>query len=157
MLFLIACCISNKVNFELPGINSAVSIRKTTLSSYWKSVIILRNSGKSNNTIRIAHNPDSWTEECGLWIPLLNLSEFTACYSHLICIDIECRCSLYNTLENPISSFYKQKILAFRIFVINFSNFYYKFFAKSSLITHNDIISALVKDTTILAMSVPDN
>lgn len=120
-------------------------------------VIIVRDSGKSN-TIRTGYTSDFLTEVYyGLWITLLILCDLESAF-----LSIECRCfrnwcSFYNMWENPISSFYKQKILAFRIFVINFSNFYYKFFAKSSLITHNDIISALVKDTTILAMSVPDN
>ena len=112
----------NKVNSELSGINSAVLISKTTLSACWKTIIILRGSGKSNNTIRIAYDFELLCFFC------LTFNQPSLIYLH------QYRCfrnrpSFYNTWDNPISSFYKIKMLTFRIFVINFS----QIFATSSL------------------------
>lgn len=44
---------NNKVNSELSGISSVVSICNTTLPAYRESVIIFRDSLKSNKTIRM--------------------------------------------------------------------------------------------------------
>lgn len=48
--------INKEINSELSGTNSTVFIWKSTFSEYKESVIILRDSGKSNNTIRIVYN-----------------------------------------------------------------------------------------------------
>ena len=59
-LSLITYCIgiNAKVNFESCRISSVASIYKTILSAYWESVAILRNSGKSNNTVRMSCSSD---------------------------------------------------------------------------------------------------
>lgn len=40
-------------------------------SAYSESIIILRDSLKSNKTIRMAYYSDFLTEACGLWVALL--------------------------------------------------------------------------------------
>lgn len=59
--------------------------------------------------------------------------------------------------ENPISSFCKLKMLAFRVFAVNLSKMIATSFLSILLITHNDIILKLVQSTMISAGFVPDN
>lgn len=121
-LFLITCSwMNSEVNSESSEISLAVSIYKATLSASWKSATIIRDSGRSYKTIRMACSSDFWTETQGLWAPLLIVFWLITC---LIRISIECRdfrswCPFYYTRKDPISSFYKLKSLALGIFVIN--------------------------------------
>ena len=57
-LFLIMSCtwMNNEVNSISSGIDLVVSICKTTLSAYCKSVTVLRGSLKSLSIMRIAYN-----------------------------------------------------------------------------------------------------
>lgn len=48
--------INGEVYAESSWISSAVVIWKASLSAYWDSVTILRDSGKQYNTIRMAYN-----------------------------------------------------------------------------------------------------
>lgn len=159
-LFLISCSwINSEVNSESSGISLAVSICKTTVSAYWKSVPILRDSGKSYKAIQMAYNFDFWTETQGFWSTYFFW--LIACLFWLICIGIECRgsrncCPFYYTRENLISSFYNLKSLALGIFVINLPKITTSF-CWCSFSAHSETISALVKGATISTGSVSAN
>ena len=64
LLFLINCGSwrNSEVNSDSSWIRSTVCIGKTTLSAYWESVTILRDSRESDNTLSIAHNSDIWAD-----------------------------------------------------------------------------------------------
>lgn len=92
LLIPITCSwINSEVNLESSLISSAVSVCKTILSAYYESVTILRESAKSNNTIRTHITlMVELTRKVPEPLYLLFFWPITR-FSWFICITIKCR------------------------------------------------------------------